>query len=143
MKKTFKGLLADGQQQKIRLSTNNGEMGYRVVKFQGIGNNPGGQNPESLLTLTRYKQSTIDGTINFDNPSILGIVYWQGGATAGDTPQDMTIIFDDKIVNQDIFISHHEAHGNQSCNYYVELEQVKLSKDEAAISTLVDMRGRE
>ena len=143
MNKSFKGLLTDGEQKRIRLSTKKGEIGYKIVKFQGIGNNPGGQNPESLLKLSKYEQDTIDGTINFDDPSLLGIVYWQGGATAGDTPQDMTIIFDNMIFNQDIFITHHEAHGSQSCNYYIELEQIRLSKDEAAVATLKDMRGRE
>jgi hypothetical protein len=32
--KSFRGKLADGEQERISLSTNNGLTGYRVTKFQ-------------------------------------------------------------------------------------------------------------
>ena len=52
-------------------------------------------------------------------------------------------MFDHVKVNQDIYISHHNADGTSSCNYYIELEQMKLNLDEATVATLKDMRGRE
>jgi hypothetical protein len=33
--------------------------------------------------------------------------------------------------------------GGVACNYYLELEEIKLSEHEAAVATLKDMRGRE
>ena len=32
--KTFRGLLADGAQERIKLQTSTGKVGYRIVKFQ-------------------------------------------------------------------------------------------------------------
>ena len=32
--KTYRGLLADGVQEKIPLSTKDGSVGYRIVKFE-------------------------------------------------------------------------------------------------------------
>ena len=52
------------------------------------------------------------------------------------------VLFDNKKFNQDIFVTHKNLHGDASpCNYYVELEQFKLSVDEASVATLRDMRG--
>ena len=34
MNKTFKGKLADGEELRIRLTTNDGLTGYKIVKFQ-------------------------------------------------------------------------------------------------------------
>ena len=48
-------------------------------------------------------------------------------------------IFDNMTFNQDIYVTATSTDGNM--NYYVELEQVKLSKDEAAVATLKDMRA--
>ena len=43
--------------------------------------------------------------------------------------------------NQDIFISAAELVGSLPINYIIELEQVKLSRDEATVATLKDMRA--
>ena len=43
--------------------------------------------------------------------------------------------------NQDIYITCYST--DNKINYYIELEQVPLSKDEATVATLKDMRGRE
>ena len=53
------------------------------------------------------------------------------------------IVFDQTVFNQDIYITHKDVSIGQAVNYYLELEQVKLAKDEAAVATLKDMRGRE
>jgi len=54
----------------------------------------------------------------------------------------MTIIFDKEIFNQDIYITHTEAAGSAlACNYYIELEQVKLDLSENTVATLKDIRN--
>ena len=40
MKKTFRGQLAEDDVEKIRLSTNNGLTGYRIVKFELLPADP-------------------------------------------------------------------------------------------------------
>ena len=57
MKKTFKGLIADQTQIQLRLSTNNGLTGYKIVKLvlfpQFIGSSTAGSEYESLLKNNR------------------------------------------------------------------------------------------
>ena len=47
--KSFKGLLADQTQEIIRLGTNNGMTGYRIVKLQSIPNEPHNKTQESIV----------------------------------------------------------------------------------------------
>ena len=140
MNKSFKGKLDTGDQQTIRLSTNKGEQGYQIIKIAIIGQEPQGTTQESTLQVFSTKRSTITATMNFDDPSLLGVAYWSS-SNSSDNAEDMTVVIDNKIVNQDIFITH-VGTGSTYLNYYIELEQVKLSKDEAAVATLKDMRGR-
>ena len=41
MIKTFRGLLSDGQQERIRFETRDGKTAYRIKKFTGMPNTPG------------------------------------------------------------------------------------------------------
>ena len=43
--------------------------------------------------------------------------------------------------NQDIFVTIDDSQNVAGANFYLELEQVKLSKDEATVATLKDMRA--
>ena len=141
MIKSFRGLLGDGGQVTIRLGTNKGEVGYRIVKFQAIANSPGAQSQESVLKIFTYEQATVDGTVDFSNSELLGVVYYRDNNN-DIYPSSNEIIFDHVKFNQDIYLTHSDVAVCQSCNYYLELEQVKLSKDEAAVATIKDMRGR-
>ena len=140
MIKSFRGLLGDGGQVTIRLGTNKGEVGYRIVKFQAIANSPGAQSQESVLKIFTYEQATVDGTVDFSNSELLGVVYYRDNNN-DIYPTSNDIIFDHVKFNQDIYLTHTDVAVGQSCNYYLELEQVKLDEGEAAIATLKDMRG--
>jgi len=45
------------------------------------------------------------------------------------------------VVNQDIYITHIDTNGAIPCNYYIELEQVKLDLSENTVATLKDIRN--
>jgi len=143
MIKSFRGILADGGQDTIRLSTNKGEMGYKIAKFQGIGAQPsaGGDAGEHFLFLWTYEQAAVSTTtavVDFSNSELLGVCWVPNNS---ERPFATAIIFDHVEFNQDIYITHTDNSGATDCNYYIELEQVKLSQNEAAITTLKDMRG--
>jgi len=53
MIKTFRGLIADGVVDTIPLHTNDGSMGYRIVKFEVIQEKPGAQDTESTVTISK------------------------------------------------------------------------------------------
>ena len=140
--KTFRGRLGDGDQERIRLSTKQGLIGYSIRKFQIIDQEPGTTNTELVAKLYSVKQSTIDGLVNFEDPLLLGVAYYTESSNTA-YPGFQSVIFDHVKINQDIFITGIDVSASNSINYYIELEQVTLSTDEAAVATLKDMRGRE
>ena len=140
--KTYRGLLADGGQDRIRLSTIKGKVGYRIIKFQIIGEEPGVRLTESCVKIYKTSQTAIDSVVNFSVSDLLGVTYWAGKATSGNTDTTGPIIFDNEIFNQDIFVTHHDAQTGESCNYYLELEVIPLTDHAAEYATLKDIRGR-
>ena len=146
MIKTFRGRLDgsnDGDQVTIRLATNDGKIGYRINKFQIIQQNPGVNDSEGLCQLWQYEQDDPSvKTIDFSNSELLGISLWTAEDGAHLYPEDTTIIFDRVAFNQDIFLTYIDIKAvNDNMNYYIELEQIKLDVNEAAVATLKDMRG--
>ncbi len=145
--KTFKGQIANGEQQTIRLSTNNGLTGYKIVKLQSMLIEIGASDEEHVIQIFSTERTsaipTANATVNFDDPTLLGVVMSSAGSNARIYPEDHNVVFDNKVINQDIYITHTDNEGSAGVNYYLELEQVKLDLNEATVATLKDMRGRE
>ena len=140
--KTFRGLLTDGQQRKLNLSTNDGRTGYRIVKFQIMNNIPGTLDYENIVKVYTIEQAAVDGEVDFSDQTLLAAAFASGDATANNFPEDHTISIDSEIFNQDIFITNKEVSGNASLqNYYLELEQIDLTRQEATLATLKDIRN--
>jgi len=137
--KTFRGLLANGGQEKFRLSTIKGKVGYKVVKFQLLQEQPGALSSEHVVKIYKTEQTSIDGIINFTDSDLLGACFHSGSASAAGSPEDTTVIFDNEIFNQDIFVTHSDA-GGFNVNYYIELEVIPLDDAGAEYTTLKDMR---
>ena len=146
MIKTFRGQLADGGQDRIRLSTNQGLIGYRIKEFKLFPVKPGGTNHvESVAQLWSVKQDTVptaNPDVDFTSPLLLAVSYFVDEVNMASGPLEQ-VIFDNVVINQDIYITHTEVNGSQATNYYIELEQMKLDINEATVATLKDMRGRE
>jgi len=140
MIKTFRGLMADGAQDTIILHTNDGATGYRIVKFQIIGQEPGEAAMEHTMKIYKVKQTTIDNTTDFSDQTLLGVAYIQDDAGAH-YPASVDVIFDREIFNQDIYITHVDTNAALPCNYYIELEQMSLALDESTVATLKDIRN--
>ena len=144
MIKTFRGQIANDGKEVIRLSTNQGLVGYNIVKFQVLPSNPEGATTESLLTIWSSESARDDqvgvGTIDFSAPQLLATAFWTSSSAGTTNPEDYTVIFDKVTVNQDIYLT---CKSGITMNYYLELEQVKLDRSEATVATLKDMRGRE
>ena len=139
--KSFRGQIAMGGQETIRLSTNQGTVGYKIKKFRLMSSAPGTASVEYVAKAYTFKQSSINATVDFNDPRLLAVSYYQDEA-APHYPSSEDIIFDAVKFNQDIFVTVEDAGGGSlAANYYLELEQVKLSVDEAAVATLKDMRG--
>ena len=142
MKKSFRGLIADGDVQRIRLSTKDGLQGYRIVKLEAIPQNPFTANSENALTVFSVKRDTPSIVLDFSDPTLLAAAIIDN-SDSYNYSTDPLVIFDNKIFNQDIFIGNASGTGSESINYHIELESVKLDLNEATVATLKDMRGRE
>jgi len=137
--KTFRGLLVDGGQERIRLQTINGKVGYRIVKFEAMPEKPGLVASESVLQIFT-KEVTATGEVDFSNQDLLGAVYVNNATGGHQYPSQSSIIFDNEIFNQDIYITHIDSMGSGEANYYIELEVIPLASDEATVATLKDIR---
>ena len=140
--KSFKGLLANGGQETIVLHTNNGSTGYRIKKFQVIAQAPGDAAVDLVMKIHKIEQTTTPSTgatIDLSDNTLLAVAHYS--AATATFSQDTTIIFDNEVFNQDIYVTLTDNDGNDSCNYYIELEQVKLSLDENTVATLKDIRN--
>ena len=137
---SYRGLLTDGAQDTILLSTKKGEVGYRITKFETIGETPGVSNQESVTKIWKEQQATVDGIINFSDNRLLAAAVTTTSVDQEDFPLNNAIIFDQEIVNQDIYVTHKDVKTGESTNYYIELEVIKLSEDQAMVATLKDIR---
>ena len=98
MIKTFRGLLNNGAQERIRLQTLDGKQGYRIKKFEVMTKNPMSGTTEAVMKAYSISQSSIDAVVDFSEQTLLAV-----GIMLTTEAQDMKI-FDKGIVNQDIFI---------------------------------------
>ena len=143
MIKTFRGLIADGSQDTVVLHTNDGSTGYRIVKLNVISTSPGTTASESVVKIYKVSQTSITATIDFNDNTLLAVGYWSAATSSG-SPATMNIIFDREVFNQDIYITHSDVGPSGiACNYYLELEQIKLDLNESTAATLKDIRNKE
>jgi len=141
MIKTFRGLLADGGQDRIRLSTIKGKVGYKIIKFELFPTEPGITKGEQLVKIYSELQTAVTGTVNFTDSSLLAAGYL-GTNDAAYYGNDYFTIFDNMVFNQDIYITHKDAATGVSVNYYVELEVIPLDDKGAEYMTIKDLRTR-
>jgi len=140
--KTFRGLLVDGGQDRIRLQTIKGKVGYRIAKFEVIDQSPGTNALESVVKIYKSSQSSIDAIVDFTDSDLLAMAYFTNN-TSTNYASGLDIIFDNEIFNQDIYISSKDATGNANAmNYYLELEVIPLDDKGAEYTTIKYLRTR-
>ena len=143
--KSFRGKLADGGIDTISLSTNNGSTGYTIKKMSLINANAGDVDYSAIVKVFTIPQTTADNNIDFSDNTLLAVGYISTDASSTQFPDDVIVVFDNTTFNQDIFVTCKQtsASGNDNCNYYIELEQIKLDLNENTVATLKDIRNIE
>tara|TARA_Y100000593_G_scaffold45025_1_gene85684 strand:+ start:1251 stop:1697 length:447 start_codon:yes stop_codon:yes gene_type:complete len=138
---SYRGKVPIGEQNRIRLKTINGKVGYKITKFQVINSAPGTIDSQTIAKIFITDQSaSVSPTIDFSDSDLLACVYQKTGNSGGDPINNVTI-FDNEPFNQDIFITVDDAIGNTTpINYYIELETMALSDLEATKLTLQNLR---
>jgi len=144
MIKTFRGLLADGGQEHIRLSTIKGKVGYKIVKFQLFPEAPGTNDYEAVAQVFMTEQSSVPttgGTVDFTDSDLLAAAYYIDGSDYYRSAS-LDVIFDNTIFNQDVFVTHTANQSTSAINYYLELEVIPLDDKAAEYTTIKDLRTR-
>jgi len=143
MIKTFKGTVGDGEQQRIRLSTKKGKIGYKIVKFDLFPNRPGGtSHVESVMQVFKVKQVTLytaNSIVDFGDGNLLAAAYLTDDINNSSGPLQV-VMFEQEVFNQDVYLTHTDEAGTAKCNYYLELETINMTDNAAAVSTLRDIR---
>ena len=143
---SYRGLLANGGQDTINLHTNDGKTVYKVIIFQVIPENPfAAADKELVMKIYKIEQTTIDGVVNFSENILLAVAIYSDsdGSAAPVTQSSDVVIFDNEIFNQDIYVTYVDKHGSQSGNYYIELEQVDLTEDQALVAIVKNLRNEQ
>jgi len=138
---SYRGLLADGGQETLLLSTNKGEKGYRITKFQIMPDDPNQSTVKHVVKIYSLFQSAIDDSVDFSDNRLLGAATYNEAPGPQDQAGYQTIIFDQTIFNQDIYVTNSEPSNNQPVNYLIELEVIKLDESQAMVATLKDIRN--
>jgi len=136
---SFRGTVADGAEEMIPLSTNTGLLGYKITKFQVMTQTF--QNAELIVRIWKIPDVT-QGNTDFSDNRLLAAAMYASPAAAETNPADsQTVIFDNEIFNQDIYVTNTGVGSAQTMNYYIELEQMKLDLNEQSVATLKDIRN--
>ena len=137
---SYKGTLDIGLEDRIRLKTIKGKVGYKIIKFQILPSTPGAAEFELVGKITKVKDPNIGPTVKFTDSDLLAVAYYQDGSSISNNAS-VDIIFDNEIVNQDITVQHEDLSTGEACNFYLELELINLSDVEAEITTIKDLRN--
>jgi len=122
---SFRGLLVSGAQQKIRIQGPLGSIAWRITKFQTVGYDPTTLRSESVTKIYRETQTAFNVQIDFNDAELLGVAVWKNYEDAH-RPLTESVIFDNALFSRDIYVTQKDSDDN-SINYYIELEEVKLS----------------
>ena len=134
--KAFRGKLTSDNsalnQDTIHLAGGDVDKGYRLPKLQIM---PTSEHADlgAVVKVYKQKQSIVNEDIDFTEANLMGAsIYRQD--TANQYPITHVVIFDREVVNQDIYVTYRDNEtAGGTINYYLELEQVKMSKGEQAV----------
>ena len=137
--KSFRGKMTNDTMDTINLHTNNGSVGYRIKKFQVMQATDA--DVEATIKIYSVEQTANTNDIDFSDNTLLAAAYFTSSSSGQVYPEDQTVVFDNMVFNQDIYITLRGHNFAADINYYLELEQVKLDLNENTVATLKDIRN--
>jgi hypothetical protein len=138
---SYKGKLDIGLQDRIALKTMKGKVGYKITKFQLFPNTPHAANTALVSKIFKTDQTgSISPVVDFTDSDLIAVSAYEDNSNDA-RQQHETIVFDNEMVNQDIFVTMDDADSNTvPGNYYIELETMNLDDIEATMLTLKSLR---
>jgi len=136
---SFRGILDEGTEDRIKLSTKNGKTGYQIKKFQIITEEPGNANYETMVQIYSTAGNAASTKTDFSQGDLLAVGYIEDNDVYN-YPISEQIIFGNQMFNQDIYVSTASLTGTARVNYYIELEAFTITDIESTMSTLQSLR---
>lgn len=136
-------MMAHAEVIMIPLANLDGTQGYRITKLELMPKKFGAATDELRSTVKLYttKETAATQEINFDDSSLIGAAVIGMDTNVELYPLNMGATFDAIPFNQDVYITHHNDHGDaKEVNVYFELEQFDLTSLEASTLCLKNMR---
>ena len=101
---------------------------------------PGQQGVSYVGKIYSKNQTSFTSSVNFTEGDLMAVCYVNDHASNAN-PTSETIIFDNKMTNQDMFVSITEPDGGtEPANYHIELEAMSITETQATQLTLKSMR---
>ena len=135
---SFRGMIGQEEQHVIPLQTNNGLIGYQIKKFQIMPYNFNAADEYTVQIWKTDQTGAIDNVQDFSNNRLLAVAYF--GTDGADIVNDSVVIFDNEKFNQNVYVVA-KSQASKDVNYYIEMDQMKLSLDEQTVATLKDIRN--
>jgi len=124
---SFRGLVADGGQDRIRIEGATGQIAWRITKFEIMPTLTGAINAELVAKIFREEQTSVTGDIDFTDDELLGAAYFKINQTDVGSGPLAGVIFDNALFVRNIHITAVDTNATNDTNYYIELEEVKVS----------------
>lgn len=141
--KSFRGKIASGTIDQVSLHTNTGSTGYKITKLEMMAENYANAT-EVVLKIYSVPQTTATNTIDFNDQTLLAVCFLDNPTAAHNYPIGPSVVFDNMIINQDVYITAVDNSGSsRDSNYYIEMEQIKLDLNENTVATLKDIRNEK
>jgi hypothetical protein len=137
---SFRGSIASDGIQTIALHTNDGRLGYRIKKFELMGEDMN-EDVEHCVKVFTVPQSAVTSTYDFSDQTLIGAAFLRVAKSTPGYNQDV-VVFDNITFNQDIYVTHKDVGGSaKNCNYHIELERITLDLAQNTTATLKDIRN--
>tara|TARA_B100000700_G_C14510549_1_gene608383 strand:- start:140 stop:571 length:432 start_codon:yes stop_codon:yes gene_type:complete len=136
--KTFRGVIPNNGTVKLSLATNNGSIGYKLMKFQ-IMPVQSYNNYEITSKMFKTEPGTPSSDVDLSDNTIVAAAF--SGLADGKYAGAKTVIMDRDVFNQDVYLTAVDNGGSQDCNFYLELETMTLDQNENTLVTLKDIRN--
>ena len=86
-----------------------------------------------VVKIYKNKQSSVNETIDFTEANLLGAAIYRQDS-GNQFPPQQTVLFDNEIFNQDIFITYKDNEtASASVNYLLVLEEITAKDSELAV----------
>jgi len=80
-----------------------------------------------VVKIYRERQTSFDGVVNFTDDELLASNCFSYNTSANLAGDRSIIIFDNALFVRNIYVTSKNSSADENINYYIELEEVKVS----------------